>query len=187
MTEEYKATPEQWAHQESWIGQNDADAACLLELRARVETLEAGLKDEADCNRACTLNLSDRLIRVEQRVRELQAARNAEINWQGEQDGRLKATEERLAILENAENYRQQEEDAERAAEPDSTGSLVERVAHVLATCNTGEDMSDWAPEARAAILEVAAWMRENDTGYNAVRWLEMEADNSRSQEILND
>jgi hypothetical protein len=47
--------------------------------------------------------------------------------------------------------------------------------------------MSDWAPEARAAILEVAAWMRENDTGYNAVRWLEMEADNSRSQEILND
>jgi hypothetical protein len=25
--------------------------------------------------------------------------------------------------------------------------------------------------------------MRENDTGYNAVRWLEMEADNSRSQE----
>jgi hypothetical protein len=36
---------------------------------------------------------------------------------------------------------------------------------------------------ARAAILEVAAWMRENDTGYNAVRWLEMEADNSRSQE----
>jgi hypothetical protein len=40
MTEEYKATPEQWANQETWLDQNDADAACLLELRARVETLE---------------------------------------------------------------------------------------------------------------------------------------------------
>jgi hypothetical protein len=40
MTEEYKAAPEQWAHQEAWLDQNDADAACLLELRARVETLE---------------------------------------------------------------------------------------------------------------------------------------------------
>ena len=182
-SQDYKATPELWAHMECCADNPQDIATLLLELRSRVEALEAGLKDEADCNRACTLNLSDRLIRVEQRVRELQAARNAEINWQGEQDGRLKATEERLAILENAENGRQQEEDAERAAEPDSTGSLVERVAHVLATCNTGEDMSDWAPEARAAILEVAAWMRENDTGYNAVRWLEMEADNSRSQE----
>lgn len=37
--------------------------------------------------------------------------------------------------------------------------------------------------DARAAILEVAAWMRENDTGHNAVRWLEMEANNHRSQE----
>jgi hypothetical protein len=40
MTEEYKATPEQWAHQETWLDQNDADAACLLELRSRVEALE---------------------------------------------------------------------------------------------------------------------------------------------------
>jgi hypothetical protein len=40
MTEEYKATPEQWAEQEVWLDQNDADAACILELRARVETLE---------------------------------------------------------------------------------------------------------------------------------------------------
>jgi hypothetical protein len=30
---------------------------------------------------------------------------------------------------------------------------------------------------ARAAIREVAAWMRENETGYNAAGWLEQEAD----------
>ncbi len=37
---DHKATPEQWAQQEAWLDQNDADAACLLELRARVKTLE---------------------------------------------------------------------------------------------------------------------------------------------------
>jgi hypothetical protein len=45
MTREYKATPEQWAHQETWLDQNDADAACLLELRSRVKALEEAEKD----------------------------------------------------------------------------------------------------------------------------------------------
>jgi hypothetical protein len=52
---------------------------------------------------------------------------------------------------------------------------LVERVAHVI-----GDDpllLSLWEDDARAAIREVAAWMRENETGYNAARWLELEAD----------
>jgi hypothetical protein len=35
-----RATPDQWAFQEHWATE-DSDAACLLELRARVETLEA--------------------------------------------------------------------------------------------------------------------------------------------------
>ena len=213
-TEEYKATPEQWAHQETWLDQNDADAACLLELRsrvkaleeaekdrvfaasvealdlldpvqdlaARIEALEAGLKDEADCNKTCTLNLSDRLVRVEQRVRELQAARNAEINWQGEQDGRLKATEERLAILENAENGRQQDEDAERAAEPAPApaGSLVERVAgtlHAATNSDPNVPANEWIPEARAAIREVAAWLRLERQSPMTADVLEQEAD----------
>jgi hypothetical protein len=47
---------------------------------------------------------------------------------------------------------------------------LVERVADVI-----GDDA--WLPEARAAIREVAAWLRENEVGYNAARWLEQEAD----------
>jgi hypothetical protein len=51
--------------------------------------------------------------------------------------------------------------------------SLVERV--VMAIGRDGET-ARWN-EARAAIREVAAWMRENDCGYNAVRWLEQEAE----------
>jgi hypothetical protein len=41
---DYKATTDQWAYQEHWA-QEDGDAACILELRARVEALEAKLPD----------------------------------------------------------------------------------------------------------------------------------------------
>jgi hypothetical protein len=64
---DYKATPEQWAQCEDWVRSSvvGASDACILELRARVEALEAGLKDEADCNRACIFNLVDRLRALE--------------------------------------------------------------------------------------------------------------------------
>ena len=38
---DYKATPAQWEHQEHWAPE-DGDAACLLELRSRIERLELG-------------------------------------------------------------------------------------------------------------------------------------------------
>ena len=57
MTEEYKATPEQWAHQETWLDENDADAACLLELRARVETLERRCEVLQDRHHRLTLKV----------------------------------------------------------------------------------------------------------------------------------
>ncbi len=42
MTDQHRATPEQWADQEKWASPPDADpyALCLLEIRARVEALE---------------------------------------------------------------------------------------------------------------------------------------------------
>lgn len=40
MSKEYRATPDQWAYQEHYAVE-DGDAACLLELRGRVEALEA--------------------------------------------------------------------------------------------------------------------------------------------------
>lgn len=40
MTTDYRATPDQWSYQEHYAVE-DGDAACLLELRARVEALEA--------------------------------------------------------------------------------------------------------------------------------------------------
>jgi hypothetical protein len=52
--------------------------------------------------------------------------------------------------------------------------SLVERVAEVFLT---GTFNADDPVGARAAIREVAAWMRELECDYNAVRWLEQEAE----------
>lgn len=52
--------------------------------------------------------------------------------------------------------------------------SLVDQVAMAI-----GPDFEplNWHPEARRAIRAVAEWMRENECGYNAVRWLEREAE----------
>jgi len=43
MTDTYKATPECWEWQEKWASKEvpDEDSSCFLELRARVEALEA--------------------------------------------------------------------------------------------------------------------------------------------------
>jgi hypothetical protein len=40
VSKEYRATPDQWAYQEHYAVE-DGDAACLLELRSRLEALEA--------------------------------------------------------------------------------------------------------------------------------------------------
>jgi hypothetical protein len=57
-------------------------------------------------------------------------------------------------------------------------GSLVKRVAWSIAKfASEGLPGDDAKPTARAAIREVAGWMRENWTGYTAVRLLEQEAD----------
>ena len=57
----------------------------------------------------------------------------------------------------------------------DRSGSLVERVAGVFGRdyADQHEAPDDWSPEARAAIREVAAWLREQDPEPGPVgRWL---------------
>ena len=41
---DYKAMPEQWAQIEAWMGIGSQYSACVLELRAKVEALEANSK-----------------------------------------------------------------------------------------------------------------------------------------------
>lgn len=83
--------------------------------------------------------------------------------------------EGRLAALEDAENYRQQDEDVERAFEPVAANSPVERVATQILNDILYEKESDHI--ARTAIRELAAWMSEQGTsGLNWSRRLEYEA-----------
>lgn len=60
----------------------------------------------------------------------------------------------RIEALEAAQNLRQQDEDAERAAEPAPTGSLVERMSEALSAASLYEDQN-------AAILAAATWLCE--------------------------
>jgi hypothetical protein len=110
MSTPHRATPEQWEHVEICAGMKQqvpwATAACLLELRARVEALEA--------------------------------AQNAPTT-----------TEHR-------------------------PGGLAERVARVLR--DAPHPLGDWSPEARAAIREVAAWLRAGRM-LHAAELLEQETD----------
>jgi len=112
MTKPYRLTPEQWESIELYAEDNDHDA-CLLELRARIEALEAA------------------------------------------QQPRVFTAEEVAPIV--------------TLSSP--AGSLVVRVQRSIDDLPSGE-------EARAAILEVAAWLRDDapQSCPLTARWLEQEA-----------
>jgi hypothetical protein len=136
MTDQHRATPEQWAHAEACAPQDFAGYACILELRARIEALEATQLEQAESHRFCT----DAIVR---RVEALEAAHEA------------------TAIAEL------------RAASAEARpAGLVERVRQIIGLDPVGDG------KARAAIREVAAWLREQGTPASgwAMR-LEQEAD----------
>lgn len=66
MTDQHRATPEQWASQKAWAVDDD-DSACLIDLHARVEALEAAQLEQAESHRFCV----DAIVR---RVEALEAA-----------------------------------------------------------------------------------------------------------------
>jgi hypothetical protein len=103
----YNATPEQWARIEDWAKIGAEYSSCLLELRAKVEALEANSKPTS-----------------------------------------------------NPSQIR---------------SSLVERVAYAITGDSDGP--INWKPEARAAIREVAAWLREAHSWTVGPAVLEQEAE----------
>jgi len=72
MTNQHRATPEQWEYQERWASDDD-DASCILELRCRVEALEVAQLEQAESNRFCT----DAIVR---RVEALEAAQQDKLD-----------------------------------------------------------------------------------------------------------
>jgi len=150
---DYKATTDQWAYQEHWA-QEDGDAACILELRARVEALEANTKqwrtDHLRLANTCAGMASDRLEFF------------GKLLPDGESDPEGEIIDYYNALAA------QHAEKAVFHQDP----SLAERVA--MAITRDGEQ-ARW-DEARAAMLEIAKWLESRAGGTRACWLLEWEA-----------
>jgi hypothetical protein len=152
----HKATPEQWAQVEEWADnpRSSISDACILELRARVKVLE-------------------------ELVHELQTMHNTAVEWKMEQDYRLNELEDAatppglrprvhtvtvVATPTAGGGPPVKAVEAEAAQpQPAPAGSLVERIADVFLNKSfTADDPIG----ARAAIREVAAWLRVESEGH---------------------
>jgi hypothetical protein len=119
MDPNYRASEDHWRFIENWPGIHGEypGASCLLELRARIEALEA------------------------------------------------------------AQQHAPATEESSATAPPAPAGGLVERVAKSLAEVNSGSAPELWLSDARAAIREVASWLRSEPwIGRAAADRLEKEA-----------
>ena len=129
---DYRATDEQWGAMYEGAFHCDAESACILELCARVEALEAVKRPASKVYEISKpLKLTPEQA---QQVRDLLAP-NSKPTPNSSQIGR----------------------------------SLVNRVALAISGIEYGlqrdEEAVNWASEARAAVREVAAWMREQQDG----------------------
>ena len=183
MSTPHKAKPADWAWLEGNSTVDRCDAAWsrgLIELRARVEALEAAEQHQ---------DKLDRLIAQDR------AAMMVEGTFEhGGETYRFKGRPEREAAMNELRAASAEARPAVKApitrdrdetgdyliihdASP-STGSLVERVATAIDAAPYDEDRHQW-DEARAAIREVATWLRDRG-GYPwawVAQMLEQEAD----------
>jgi len=145
---DYKATSDQWNQVQKCadvIGSSDCSA--ILELRARVEVLEGAVHKHIVETSANILALASRVDALE--AAERQAAKVHQISKP------LKLTPEQA---QQVRDLLAPEPRRNHPAKPDS--SLVERVEDALM-----ESIKDQGSMARAAIREVAAWLREQHDG----------------------
>lgn len=160
---DYKATPEQWAQCEDWVRSSvvGASDACILELRTRVEVLEnAAQKHIVETN--------SNIVALFTRVESLEAAeRQASKVYEISKPLKLtaKQQEELNALLRPVTSQ----------PSPNSSqvgSSLVDRVAYALRPNCSHLAQTD----ARTAIREVAAWLRDTHARVQIPALLDKEA-----------
>jgi hypothetical protein len=148
MTDQHRATPELWSSAERFA-QNSLDITnnCLLELRARVEALEAAQHPEP--------SPAVELVReMQERIQEGSLTLADALKEWPKRQGAIPVSNTEEAVR------------AFGAAEISHTpaDSLVERVALAIGESEREitETGSAWAPEARTAIRKVAAWLEQD-------------------------
>lgn len=138
MTNQHRLNPEAWESIELYAEDNVFDA-CFLELRARIEILEAG----ATCPHVRSSDEGTSYCALAESV--------------AAQQPPLFTAEEVARIV--APITRDRDETGDYFMVQDVPVILMDRVAKAIYDApNTHEG---WRSEARAAILEVAAWLRE--------------------------
>ena len=145
MTKHRRVTPEEWESIELHAEDNLYDA-CLLELRARIEALEAG----ATCPHVRSSDEGTSYCALAEAV----AAPQPPL-FTAEEVARIVAPTVKESLT-------------------DPSGPLVERVADAIAAQATSAGIVNDRP-ARAAILEVAAWLDQRGQ-HGCSLWLRDEA-----------
>jgi len=159
----YEATPEQWHELEKCSHDNQPWAPCILELRARVKQLE-------DATHKHIVETSSNIVALFTRVESLEAAKR--------QASKVYEISKPLQLTPEQTQHVRDLLAPNSKPTPNSCqvrSSLLERVADAI----NSEAGSCFATiEARAAIREVAAWMREQQDGdLIAATMLEREAE----------
>jgi hypothetical protein len=141
----------------------DAESACLLELHAKVEALEK----RCEVQLMQLSDLQERHHRLTLQVGHLEHELVRDDDDEPQQYC-LKALEPPETNFKPPSNSSQ------------IRSSLVDRVAatlHAVTDTDLNVPPGEWAPEARAAIREVAAWLDANSGGTRAAWMLTQEVD----------
>jgi len=142
-----------------------ASDACILELRARVETLEAAVHKHI-------VETSANILKLAGRIESLEAAER-ETSKVYQISNRLKLTSKQQEQL----NALLRPNSSPTPNSSQTGRSLVKRVALAISGIEYGSEMDEeavnWKPEARAAIREVAAWLSRESEGHlgNGTHW----------------
>jgi hypothetical protein len=194
MTNQHRATPEQWANLEACTRTYPGQwGDCVLELRARIEALEAAQQDKLD--RLIALDREDPTPDAAMPKLRAWCPLNIETTYGSEAaadaaqilrapmvvEGTFEHGGETYRFKTKPERESAMTELRAASAEAQPAGGLVERVAEAMQPGTF--DWSAYEAEARAAIREVAAaakeriapfnpWLRWNDVA----QWLEQEA-----------
>ena len=152
MTDQHRATPEQWAQQEKWA--SVADSSCILELRARVEALEG----------------------------QYETMRLATLEWGKDVDNHGRWIDDHLKRIMALEAGQQPNYPEIPDSSPAPYDSLLDRVGDAIAREATSAGIVNDRPARAAIREVAAALIDWHDcdqvvrTAWEAGKWLEREA-----------
>jgi hypothetical protein len=170
MSNQHRANPELWAAAEKF-SQNSMDMLnCVLELRARIEVLEAAQLDQAESHRFCTDAIVRRVEALEAPMTEPRAA-SADLN------SSAGLTSSPGGLVERVEEAIMNEDWLNNGLDESVCSDDDPNYRYTSTACNSGQSFHTL--QARAAIREVIAAAKEADITHadTLVHWLEQEVD----------